>query len=55
MLTDSQMRFYLYCLYGLLQHRDFLGRGKGSQIDHRRAQMIAYHAFWEVGRQRGKW
>lgn len=54
MLTDSLMRFYLYCICGLLKHDYFVSRSY-SQINRRRAQMLAYHAFWEVGRQRGKW
>ena len=54
MLTDSQMRFYMYCLFGLMRHRDFVAR-KCSQINRRRAQMLAYHEFWEDKYQRGEW
>ena len=54
MLTDSQMRFCLFCLYGVLHHPYFVSY-KGGQINKRRAQMLAYHAFWEAKRLMGKW
>lgn len=54
MLTDSQMRFCLYCICGLLQHDYFVSRGH-SQINRRRAQMLAYHAFCDIKRKMGKW
>lgn len=54
MLTDSRMRFNLYCICGLLKHDYFVSRSY-SQINRRRAQMLAYHVFCDVKRQMGKW
>lgn len=51
MLTDPLMRFYLYCLWGLLQHDYFVSRSH-SQINRRRAQMLAYFAMSSVIRRR---